>query len=263
MQSRVEDPKHWMRFDDLASERITLIDIDQALKEESPYLLFYQIVPIEGDPSNIAAGEKPPSVGSVPSNPESEAKDSGVAGVSLKSSSLGTGQSPEDAVISARPSFEVTEADAARGRSSVPEERRQSVTFSDNGGQNGSLTVAQNSGTTSDSTSRRGSKLGRGSPHGRSQSQTGAEMLSNTLSRLANKMSREKLPMDGAAESNVVIKEATANGTSTTDDPKGKAAVRKDARNDKHEKHKHRHGRNSMTLTKGKPEKPDRECVVM
>ncbi|EED12999.1 ubiquitin C-terminal hydrolase family protein [Talaromyces stipitatus ATCC 10500] len=37
----------WMRFDDLAAERITRVNIEEALKEESPYLLFYQIVPID------------------------------------------------------------------------------------------------------------------------------------------------------------------------------------------------------------------------
>ncbi|KAI0157544.1 cysteine proteinase [Xylariaceae sp. FL1272] len=37
----------WVKFDDLASERITTVDdIKQSLKEEMPYLLFYQIVPI-------------------------------------------------------------------------------------------------------------------------------------------------------------------------------------------------------------------------
>ncbi|PGG99795.1 hypothetical protein AJ79_08417 [Helicocarpus griseus UAMH5409] len=41
--------RHWMRFDDLARERITLADIEKALSEESPYLLFYRILPIESD----------------------------------------------------------------------------------------------------------------------------------------------------------------------------------------------------------------------
>ncbi|KAK2731578.1 hypothetical protein FQN57_003286 [Myotisia sp. PD_48] len=42
---------YWMRFDDLAEERITLVDIEQALKDECPYLLFYQILPIDVDPN--------------------------------------------------------------------------------------------------------------------------------------------------------------------------------------------------------------------
>ena len=38
---------HWLRFDDLAEERITLIDIEKALMDESPYILFYQITPLD------------------------------------------------------------------------------------------------------------------------------------------------------------------------------------------------------------------------
>lgn len=42
-----EDP--WMRFDDLAKDRISYVDIREALKEEMPYLLFYQVQPIGDD----------------------------------------------------------------------------------------------------------------------------------------------------------------------------------------------------------------------
>ena len=51
------DENQWMRFDDLASERITLIDVHTALREETPYLLFYQIMPVDGDPGYIMGGE--------------------------------------------------------------------------------------------------------------------------------------------------------------------------------------------------------------
>lgn len=44
---------YWLRFDDIAEERITLTDIEKALKEESPYLLFYQILPTEADPADL------------------------------------------------------------------------------------------------------------------------------------------------------------------------------------------------------------------
>ena len=52
--------QHWMRFDDLAKERITLVDIEKALKDESPYLLFYQILPIDADPETEPE-QNPPS----------------------------------------------------------------------------------------------------------------------------------------------------------------------------------------------------------
>lgn len=47
----IEDP--WMRFDDMAPERITPVDIHQALREETPYLLFYQVMPIGDDGHSI------------------------------------------------------------------------------------------------------------------------------------------------------------------------------------------------------------------
>ncbi|TKX25497.1 hypothetical protein C1H76_2147 [Elsinoe australis] len=42
-----EDDDSWMLFDDLARERIRYVNIYQALKEECPYLLFYQVQPID------------------------------------------------------------------------------------------------------------------------------------------------------------------------------------------------------------------------
>lgn len=45
-----DEPDPWMLFDDLARERITYIDINQKLKEECPYLLFYQVQPIDDLP---------------------------------------------------------------------------------------------------------------------------------------------------------------------------------------------------------------------
>jgi hypothetical protein len=41
------ESRYWMRFDDLAKERITLVDIENALSVETPYILFYQIVPLD------------------------------------------------------------------------------------------------------------------------------------------------------------------------------------------------------------------------
>ena len=43
----------WLRFDDLAKERVVNVVIDDTLKRESPYLLFYQGIPVEGEPSIV------------------------------------------------------------------------------------------------------------------------------------------------------------------------------------------------------------------
>ncbi|KAI7561405.1 hypothetical protein KC343_g9193 [Hortaea werneckii] len=47
----MEDP--WMRFDDLARERVSFVNIHEALEQETPYLLFYQVVPIGDDGHSI------------------------------------------------------------------------------------------------------------------------------------------------------------------------------------------------------------------
>lgn len=52
----------WVKFDDLAYDRVTTVnDIKQALKQEMPYLLFYQIVPIvDVAPSSVGSIEVDP-----------------------------------------------------------------------------------------------------------------------------------------------------------------------------------------------------------
>ena len=47
----IEDP--WMRFDDLAASRVSYVNIQEALREETPYLLFYQVQPIGDDGHSI------------------------------------------------------------------------------------------------------------------------------------------------------------------------------------------------------------------
>ncbi|KAI9794708.1 MAG: hypothetical protein M1835_006444, partial [Candelina submexicana] len=51
---------HWMLFDDLAKERVSYVDIKKLLETESPYLLFYQVQPIEEDSPRPYAADNPP-----------------------------------------------------------------------------------------------------------------------------------------------------------------------------------------------------------
>ena len=107
-----EDTSYWMRFDDLAPERITIIDIYKALREETPYLLFYQIVPTDGDPGGITAGEE--GAQSQTSLPLSRTSTAGMT--------------------SGRPSFEITAAtpvDGERDREPTEGRRASVVSFSD------------------------------------------------------------------------------------------------------------------------------------
>ncbi|PNS18526.1 hypothetical protein CAC42_5065 [Sphaceloma murrayae] len=62
----------WMLFDDLASERVRYVDISKALKDECPYLLFYQVQPIDEDEPLMSG---PPSYDEAISRANSEQMD--------------------------------------------------------------------------------------------------------------------------------------------------------------------------------------------
>jgi hypothetical protein len=51
----------WIKFDDLASERVTYVDIEKAMVEEMPYLLFYQVRPLFEEPPSDDFSSRPPS----------------------------------------------------------------------------------------------------------------------------------------------------------------------------------------------------------
>ncbi|KAF2841591.1 cysteine proteinase [Patellaria atrata CBS 101060] len=59
----------WMRLDDLAKERVVYVNIYDAMKEESPYLLFYQVQPIDWDPDKQSTASADGTVDSISANP--------------------------------------------------------------------------------------------------------------------------------------------------------------------------------------------------
>ena len=248
-----EDAKHWLRFDDLASKRITLVDIEQALQEETPYLLFYQIVPIDGDPGRITEGEQPPGYAS------SEATGSAAAGrstASLTTAPLSLISTRQDPPPSGRPSFEIAVVDSPRGRSPKPlepEERRASITFEEaikTSGGNG----AGDSGSSKPNT-RPSSQTRRGSLHGRTGSQA-SDMLARSLSRLSmtGRRSKEAL-LSTEAPSAPKAEQQPAREAPTQ--PKHTLPV------PKQETRRERSKNRSRNKGKSKAEKPDRECCVM
>lgn len=145
-----EDP--WMRFDDLAQQRVTYVDIQQALKQETPYLLFYQVQPIGDDghsihdlPSYAEATSRAPSDATPLEKPylqDRSGSENALQHVDSNALSASPDQSPAQppntdatdfATGSARTSLDAGTmlADDRRGRSSlsIPEERRQSIAF--------------------------------------------------------------------------------------------------------------------------------------
>lgn len=191
--SSEEEPDPWMLFDDLARERVKYVDVMQALHKESPYLLFYQVQPIDEslmpvDPpsyneatsrsvsdvlderrQSLEPLQKAESTGSIavdddvadtvlvdPASPTSPngAPNSGIAAAS----------DAFDFASSTRTSLDVsTILDGPRGRSSMSSNRRSSLTFDDSSIRSSVPTTPMDESRTSSlgiPVSRRGSKAG-------------------------------------------------------------------------------------------------------
>ena len=58
----------WIKHDDLNNARVENVDIEQALKDEMPFLLFYQVQPLQ----------EMPSINNYDIEPPAYAKDSGI-----------------------------------------------------------------------------------------------------------------------------------------------------------------------------------------
>jgi hypothetical protein len=269
----MEDAEFWLRFDDLAAKRVTLVDIQQALKDETPYLLFYQIVPIEGDPGHITDGELLPPYASSAGN------DSGVAGLSQPSLSLISTR--EDQPQSRRPSGELSRPDSPRGRSPIHEARRPSIVFTDTGkplGESDTLESRQPRFS-----SRPSSKTRKSASHNRSQGQA-SEMLSRSLSRLglAGRKSNEALPPERVSETKIMVTEIASLSGEPVDHPRASTLPAKPStahpplvdpplarhpkpsnKDGKREKSKNRLSKTGGGSGKARAERPDRDCLVM
>lgn len=279
-QTTPDASRHWMRFDDLAAERVTLVDIEQALKNESPYLLFYQILPINEDAANANLQDKPPSESS------EDIQEYDAAGIARRLNGVGT--SNEECASGPRPSVEITAPIVTETEVANQNTGRQSIMFSgmtDPAIQNGSLHVhtgsstspklgpkeeeGTNSGTFS--FSGRGSKA-KSNPGSRAGSQNSENRISATFSRFTGRLSREKfgsedLSAEGdgdeyAADNEMITPDGDRSAPiSTSNESKEKSNVRgrtKDERRRGKSKDKSKDKSKEKT---GK--KLERECVLM
>ncbi|KAJ5908446.1 hypothetical protein N7495_001128 [Penicillium taxi] len=202
-----EAPRHWMRFDDLATERVTLIDIDQALKTESPYLLFYQILPIDQDAS--MANLPPTAPSSRASNGTLDAETLNAMNLSLPVDEIVDDSAAED-VGSARPSFEVTAPDDTTGSPISSTKRRpSSVAFSEAVAQAVSLPASSPQLMPSDVETnrrsfpftRRSSRVALSTAGSRANSQSSDTRIGQTFQRFAaGRRSKDRLTSDVEAE---------------------------------------------------------------
>ena len=246
--------KVWMRFDDLATHRITVVDIEKALKEETPYLLFYQIVPIEGDPGGITTGEDALSIVH-----ERNASTSEMSDISVLT---------DTASVSGRPSFEIAVRDEDRGRSPTETRRASVISIQDR-------PPEYANGTSETSLKVPGHSEQEGTPRpkslSRSQSRTsdGGGGLGRTLSKFRRK-SREVLPpVDTTIRtpSEVPVKETRTVPAPPSVQPATPQNAPKPTNfqvlHQPPQAHKQEKSRGRKSRNKGRGEKPDRECVVM
>lgn len=247
-----EQSKHWMRFDDLAEERVTLVDIDHALKTESPYLLFYQILPIGEDPS----------AANIPNAPSSQASDGSTLADQM--------DFHFEEFASDRPSVEITGPSDNIGQTSVNPPRRPSIAFSETSNPAGlqprsipssspRLATMEETGTKGTRFSRHGSRSARSNPGSRPGSQPGENRISATFSRFAERLSRDKITSDSEGD------EYALEIDDIVDDMKlGPAAMEnKEKRGRGQTKDRERNKGKGKEKPKEKSKKPDRECVVM
>ena len=264
---------YWLRFDDLAPERITLIDIQKALKEETPYLLFYQITPVEGDPGQITAGERSGATSPIEQRPRG-----GNSTISLPLSNPSATN-----IASGRPSFDNPAGEDSRGRSTNDSRRPSAISFSD-------VALAASKGSSRNA-----------SPGKNSHSRSGSETLSRinskttdgigrTLSKLRKRRSREvsrETPLDAPA-TEVRVREVsdffpipseTQNQHPAPPPPPTPPQQQQQHQHKSkpqpqalsvphpprpsHTTHKRDRSKNRLLKGKGKDHHPDRECVVM
>ena len=243
----------WMRFDDLALDRITVVDIEKALKEETPYLLFYQIVPVDGDPGYITSGEE--TLNSASERNASASERSSVSALT------------ENQPISGRGSLEIPVRDDPRGRSPTESRRASVVEFVDHPSERTSDTSLQVPRDTDASAGPRRVSLTLSQAQNRA-----SEGLGRTLSKLTKRKSRDIQfsevknggPTEDGTQSEVHVKELPARALPEKIIVK-QEAPHGEAPKSNHEKshHKREKSRGRLSRSKAHGEKPDRECIVM
>lgn len=274
----------WLRFDDLANPRVAEVDIKKALREESPYLLFYQVQPIDaelasrGDPPPYAEAQSnlpsfDPSRETLTSQPSSSVTDGEAGGEWEK---IG----PADVHST------VNHSDEVIGRRSISSNRRSSVAFEDLDGSLVSLSRGRTQPPTPDdpktaflSASRRGSRTWLPvNNRSRPSSQSGENRLSLTISRLTGRGSKDKLQVtEGvpAEEPVIVINEVeSADYGPRLQSPVKEAGKQKKeggisrskSKKEKKDRFRSKSRDPGESLEKHKHKeknRPDRECIVM
>ena len=267
----------WMRLDDLDRDRVAFVDVQGFLKKESPYLLFYQVQPIEDElEAGLGNRDSRNSVeaGGPPSYAVSESRDSGIADLSL--SSHDSVNTPAESLDSNQTGSEVKGPGEQGGRLDMVDESPQSIIFTTPKVEN---TQQPNIAPPNDrnllAPRFEDAKLSISDPRGRPTSAQlqDRKRLSRSLSRLAGKLAKEK-----PTEINPMLSDPDTMGASINSPAQqalkihtGIAATAANGPTRLKKEHINKESSNkrstepSRRLVKGEYpiEKPERECSIM
>ncbi|TGJ80201.1 hypothetical protein E0Z10_g8564 [Xylaria hypoxylon] len=275
-----EEPQ-WVKFDDLAHERVTTVDdIKESLKQEMPYLLFYQIVPIV----DVTAS----SVGSIEAGPpayDDEASTvvaTDVPGhqeyqtISRKTSSYFDNSS---SIPSATPSLRFSVELEPPARISFTDEdgylgvsRRASIACGDLTGSSSGTTsndhspaVSPGEETTAQRFSRAAARF-KASSKSRPQSQAGETRIGQTMSKLGLiRPSREPLRDSTHENRDEDADFVIVNGVSGEQEEKDATPRPYSKGKEKDKEATHKRGKSKTRPDRGKSKDkdfPDRECII-
>ncbi|KAF6819732.1 ubiquitin carboxyl-terminal hydrolase family protein [Colletotrichum sojae] len=291
----------WVKFDDLNLEsRVTYVDdIRQALKDEMPYLLFYQIVPMVDVASAEETETEPPSYNeskvsvNLPTTPNPpDGTHSGIPSSKsdyFENVSVSPPKAPSIRFSSdvERPSrFSLD--DEPYGPGGLKDSRRGSVTFTDSTLGTPAVTpeavspaITPNEETTAQRFSRAAARFTAKSKS-RPTSQAGEGRISLTMTRLGGLMRPSKEPLREPNNGNVLassvsaplpepvteeqfIEDAAAEPTPVADTDRKDSKEIKGRKSGEHHHHlhKHEHKRGKAKEKKNKDGEPERECAVM
>ncbi|KAI5461291.1 ubiquitin carboxyl-terminal hydrolase-domain-containing protein [Mariannaea sp. PMI_226] len=285
----------WVRFDDLQIEnRVTYVDdIKQSLKDEMPYLLFYQVVPmVEVTPPSVEDTEtEPPSYNDskisfeLPPTPI-RLDDSRLGSLSQTDSYFDPTPTAETAALttSKPPSIRLSsESDRPGRRSSenyrslLSDSRRPSFNLADSTYVTPAVTPSSYSPTATPNEEATGSRLSRAASRftkgnrSRPSSQTGENRISFSMTRYVGLMRPSKELLADMRDANIL---GTASLNSTG--PLIPESFREDDENQTqqepeqshaHHSHTHKHShkriRSKEKIKHKSGSQPERECSVM
>jgi hypothetical protein len=270
----------WMRFDDLANPRVANVDIKEALRQESPYLLFYQVQPID---EQLASRGDPPSYTQAQSGTDSVgfSKESLISTTDAAAVSTADGDESEQAILVNTQPGSVTSEEPV-GRVSFSSIRRGSTMLDELEGTHPGSSRGRTEPQTPDEqkaeflpASRRSSRTWLPGSKSRPTSQSGDNRISHTLSRLTGRTSKDKLsvPVAGLEDPVITLNEGQSveddqQATSTVKENKDKAVTASKSKKETKDRFRSKSRDLGEMPEKGKHKdkgknRPERECITM